>query len=77
MKFFQIQLTSSCCERRSKQWVSALHMFLAVATTSFSFSLIFSKLPVAKTRNMMTTKMIKMTEVHLLYIMESNSFSLN
>ena len=52
-------------------------MFLAVATTSFSFSLIFSKLPVAKTRNMMTTKMTKMTEVHLLYVMESNSFSLN
>ena len=40
-------------------------MFLAVATTSFSFSLIFSKLPVARTRNTMTMKTIKMTEVHL------------
>lgn len=38
-------LTSSCCDSKSKQCVSALHMLRAVATTSFSFSLIFKKLP--------------------------------
>lgn len=37
--------TSSCCDSKSKQWVRALHILRAVATTSLSFSLILTKLP--------------------------------
>ena len=40
----QAALTSSCCDIKSKQCVSATHMLRAVAATSLSLSLILRKL---------------------------------